>query len=360
MRTLLLTLEYPPFRGGVANYYGNIVKYWPEADNFSVLTDQDKLIISKLPFFKWLPAISSIERTVRRRNINYIIVGQILPLGTAVYLLSKFLKIKYAVILHGLDFSSAVSQPRKKWLAKKILNRADKIICTNNYTAELVGRFTARNDVKTVNPGVEPDLKFNRELYRSLIDRYGLTDKIILLSVGRLVERKGFATVINILPQALNKIPALVYVILGHGPELTALKAKISDLDLGDKIRIIADANDNERNAWLDLCHIFIMPSKNLQGDFEGFGIVFLEANLAGKPVIAGRSGGVPDAVIDGINGLLVDPDNENEIEQAVIKLAKDEFLRKKLGEQGKRRAITEFGWQKQIGKLYSLINDNF
>jgi len=98
------------------------------------------------------------------------------------------------------------------------------------------------------------------------------------------------------------------------------------------------------------------MPSRNIDGDFEGFGIVYLEANLLGKPVIAGDSGGVKDAVINGYNGILVNPEDNKEIKNAILKLSKDEKFREKLGEQGKERVINEFSWEKRTEKIYQII----
>lgn len=122
---------------------------------------------------------------------------------------------------------------------------------------------------------------------------------------------------------------------------------------------IIEDASDEERNAWYDLCDIFIMPARQIEGDVEGFGIVYLEAGLHGKPVIAGDSGGVRDAVVDNLNGLLVNPESGSEIAAAIVKLARDEALRKRLGEQGRERALKNFDWKKQVERIYKIISNN-
>jgi phosphatidylinositol alpha-1,6-mannosyltransferase len=98
------------------------------------------------------------------------------------------------------------------------------------------------------------------------------------------------------------------------------------------------------------------MPSRDIKGDFEGFGIVYLEANLFGKPVIAGFSGGVKDAVVDGYNGLLVDPESIEEIKKGIIKLATDPGLCRQLGEQGRIRASRDFSWEKQVEKIVQTI----
>jgi phosphatidylinositol alpha-1,6-mannosyltransferase len=359
MKTLLFTLEYPPFHGGVANYYGNLIKHWPNKAEISVLDNNGgRLINNKLPLLKWLPAYFALRREIKQEKIEHIIAGQILPLGAAALIHAKFYKIKYSVVLHGMDLTYALKKPRKKWLAGKILGRADKIICINGYTADLTKQFfpLSADKIAIINPAVEPIPAPTPEQISALKKQYNLTDKIILLSVGRLVKRKGFDKVIEALSEALRQAPNLIYIILGGGAELKNLKFQISNLGLEKQVIIINQATDKERDNWYNASDIFIMPSRNIDGDFEGFGIVYLEANLAGKPVIAGRSGGVGDAVIDGLNGLLVDPEDTEQIASAIIKLARDPGLRRKLGEQGRGRAIKEFNWEKQIKKIYKAI----
>ncbi|MEI6597163.1 MAG: glycosyltransferase family 4 protein [bacterium] len=366
---LLFTLEYPPFKGGIANYYDNLVRYWPASakatagepklGEIKVLNNNDgRLINNKLPLLKWLPACFVLHKKIKQEKINHILVGQILPLGTVALICAKFCKIKYSVFLHGLDLSSAVLSSRKKWLTGKILQNADKIICANGYTADLTGQFftLSANKIVTANPAADLTPPPEPAQISKLKKQHDLTDKIILLSVGRLVKRKGFDKVIECLPEILKKIPNLAYVILGDGEEMENFKFQIKNLKLENNVKIISNVSDEERNAWYGLCDIFIMTSRNIAGDFEGFGIVYLEANLAGKPVIAGRSGGVGDAVIDGLNGLLVNPEDTSQITSAVIKLALNPGLRQKLGERGKERAINDFNWRKQINKIYNFF----
>jgi len=359
MKILLFTLEYPPFHGGVANYYGNLVKYWPEPAKIFVLNNNaGRLINNKLPFLKWLPAYFALRQKIKQEKIEHILIGQILPLGTVALICARFGKTEYSVILHGLDLAFALKRWRKKWLAGKILKNSKKIICSNGYVAEMARRAFSdlERKIDVVNPGVENRATRNAQLVTQIRDKYNLENKIILLSVGRLVKRKGFDKVIGAMPAVLKQVPNLVYFILGNGEEIDNFKFKISNLKLEKNIIIITDAPDDEKNIWYNLSDIFIMPARNIGGDFEGFGIVYLEANLAGKPVIAGRSGGVPDAVIDGLNGLLVNPESVADITQAIIKLALDPDLRRKLGEQGRIRAINDFNWEKQVNKIYKAI----
>jgi phosphatidylinositol alpha-1,6-mannosyltransferase len=159
------------------------------------------------------------------------------------------------------------------------------------------------------------------------------------------------------LPGILEKNPELRYVIIGQGPEEAAITQMINDHALQGKVILLNKVTDEEKWAWLETADIFIMPAKELPGgDYEGFGIVYLEANLFGKPVIAGRSGGVSDAVTDGVNGLLVNPENLGEISEAIVRLANDSELRARLGSQGKERVLTDFAWPDKVKEMYQAL----
>jgi len=366
MKTLLFTLEYPlpdqspgqAFYGGVANYYGNLVKYWPEGDDIFVLNNNDNKLIKKWLWPKWLLVIYYLWKIVKKEKISYVLVGHILPLGITAWILSKFIKFRYGVILHGMDFTYALRTPKKRWITKKIFKKADKIICVNSYLADLVRDFLSEDQAEKiiiVNPGIEnKNLGFkNEELRIESFNKYNLENKIILFSLGRLVKRKGFDKVITAMPKVLKHVPNLVYAIAGDGPDKDYLKKLAEDKK---NIIFLGKITDEEKWAWLNLGDIFIMPSRQIKEDFEGFGIVYLEANLCSRPVIAGDSGGVRAAVEDGVNGLLVNPINTEEIAETIIKLAKDKDLREKLGKQGRERAIKEFNWEKQVGKIHNTI----
>lgn len=368
---ILFTLEYPPFKGGVSQYYQNLFDYWP-TDQFFVLADNalarkntNKIAYRRLlyKFFRprWLKAIFNLQSSIAKLRGNvHVIVGQILPLGIATYFLSKFSKFKYSIVLHGLDFSLAIKTNSKQKITRKILAKAEKIICANSCTAGLVKFFDASLAAKVfvVNPGITPSFIRNPQRASELKEKYNLKDKTVLLSLGRLVLRKGIDKVIEALAIIEKTSPNVIYAIAGGGPEEKHLKdiAQGLPVPLQNRIIFLGQVSDLDRWAWLELCDIFIMASRNMAGDFEGFGIVYLEANLAGKPVIAGDSGGVRDAVINNINGLMVNPENPEEIASAIIKLSAHPDLRQALGEQGKRRTVENFNAQKQAEKIYKLL----
>ena len=193
---------------------------------------------------------------------------------------------------------------------------------------------------------------------KETIQAYNLKDKKILLTVGRLVERKGQDTVISALPEIIKKVPDLKYLIVGTGPYQKTLARLVDQNQLGNYVKFINPSSENDLAALYQLCDVFIMPSRQLpSGDVEGFGIVYLEANSFGKPVIGGRSGGVPEAVIDGQTGILVDPTNIDQIAQQTIRLLTNQALAQRLGLQGLERVAEEFDWQAQTEKIKQILS---
>lgn len=349
MKTLLLTIEYPPAKGGVANYYYNLAKNWPEVDGLVVLFK--KYFPNPFQYFLYF---QDLYQSVKKEKIDYILVGQILPLGTVTYLFSLIFSKPYAVFLHGMDLPLALASGRKRFLTKRILGRAKKIVCANSYVAKLVQDFSPTLSLKVMvaNPGAGEALPINSERVRELKEKYALTDKKVMITIGRLVKRKGVDTVLNIL--ANKKNTEWCYVVLGGGPDEVYLKNICRERGLEDLVIFGGEINEVDKWAWLQLCDLFVMPTRNISGDFEGFGIVYLEANLAGKAVLATNSGGVSDAVLNNVNGLLVRAD---ELDSALERLMNDAELREKLGEKGMLRAQTDFNWGVIVKKLYSEIN---
>lgn len=367
MKTLLFTLEYPPFKGGVANYYENLVKHWPDPDNIFVMVNSEKRIIdkkvtqccliSKFIYPKWITSIFKLFYYILINKIDHVLVGHLLPLGTVTFIVSRFTGIRYTVIIHGMDFAFAIRRNRKRFLTKLILKNSQKIICSNNFVADMVKDFVgeaAVSKVQVVNPGINNDFILNDVLVKKIKKEYDLEDKTVLLSVGRLVKRKGFDKVVEVMSDVNKAVPNLKYVLAGKGPDEDYIK---KCQKVGADILYLDNLPEEEKWAWLALCDIFIMPSRNINGDFEGFGIVYLEANLAGKPVIGGNSGGVADAIRGAYSGILVDSENAESIKEAIISLATNKELCQKLGAQGQRRAIEEFNWPNQIKKMYQIIN---
>ncbi len=372
-KLLIATIEFPPQKGGIANYLAGLAEALP-TDKVAVLASKysgaknfdsrekykiyRKNLLSKFIWPKWLPLVWHLWRTARREKVEVILVGQVLPVGTAAMILKKFFKIPYFVSCHGMDILTAARDPRKKKLMNKILEQASGIVANSEFTRnELIKLGVPESKIIVIYPCVVKKDGIAPDKILEIKNRLGLADKKIILTVGRLVARKGQDGAIEAMPKILEKIPNAIYVVVGDGPEDEKLKVKSEKLKLENNILFTGEISEEKKLAFYQLCDVFVMTPRQIGADVEGFGMVYLEANQYGKPVVAGGSGGVAEAVVDGVTGLIVDSENADKIAEAVIKILTDENLAKKLGEQGKERVEKEFNWEVWAEKLKNFLN---
>ncbi len=336
---LLITLEYPPQVGGVANYYWSLWQAlptpWPVAD---------KTVLPK----SWWSMIPWLYRQIRLKRYSHILVGQVLPLGTVALVIHWFTGIPYSVFTHGMDVIVPQRYPRKRWLLRRILREADHIITVSTFTQQVIQTFEPKVKKITV---IHPAAYITPNLVAQPVP--GLPDQFIL-SVGRLIERKGFDMVI----QSLVQFPDLHYVIAGHGQDLARLKDLAAQYQVESRVHFLHDLTDAKIAYLYQHCLFFVMPSRQLpNGDVEGFGIVVMEANRFGKTAIGGRAGGMADAIQDGITGLLVDGTNQTELVKA-IQLLLDPKYRDALAEKAKKFSETQT-WEYAAKQLSAIVNSN-
>jgi len=200
---------------------------------------------------------------------------------------------------------------------------------------------------KIIYPGVEERF-FSDESVDRIRARLGLEGKRIIYTIARLDERKGQDMVIKALPFVIKEYPNTVYLIGGLGPRINYLKQLVREMLLEEYVRFLGFIQDSDLLAYHKLGEVFVMPNRILEdGDSEGFGIVFLEANAVGNPVIGGHEGGSVDAIDNEVSGYLVDPRNERDIAEKICMFLDDESERKRLGQQGRNRAWEKFRWCK-------------
>jgi phosphatidylinositol alpha-1,6-mannosyltransferase len=201
--------------------------------------------------------------------------------------------------------------------------------------------------IRKITPGVDFERFKPRDPDSELVDRLRIRGKTVLLTVARLVPRKGHKAVIEALRRLLPEFPNLVYVIVGTGPEEPRLRDLVSEWNVGDAVRFAGFVKDEDLPGFYNACHLFVMPNREEQGsgDIEGFGMVFLEANACGKPVVGGRSGGAAEAVVHGKSGILIDPDNPSELAGSLRQLLRNNDLCLQMGADGFARARSDFDW---------------
>lgn len=376
MALLLITADFPPITGGQARHLYNlwanissqeVVVLAPRVDNSQQIDDAftGKVLRKTIPlgegwtarllrpFFLLLYSIS----IIRKLDIKAIHCAQLLSGGFVGYSLGFVYRLPYFLYVNGADLLEF--KRRFFWgnLLHRFLKSARLVFVNSCYTEELVrGLGVVEAKISLIHPAIDP-LPYSKG--QDTDNLIAFAGKRVVLTVGRLVERKGQDMVIMALPEIIKEIPDIHYLIVGEGPYRKHLEALVEKLGLDKYVSFAGFVPDAKLPAYYALCQVFIMPSREIltKGDVEGFGIVYLEANAAGKPVIAGKSGGVEDAVIHGHNGLLIDPCSVPEIKEAVIKLLSDDSLREDLGIKGRQRVISEFNWQKRAKDFENIIS---
>lgn len=377
VKMLFITEKFPPSEGGSRVYYYNLCANYPSG-NVVVLTkkvkgyedfdkNQKMKIIRKgkpLPNWKYyqipriiLPLLLTIYLTFKER-VNVIHCGDDFP-GAAIGLIMKKIFGKaYVYYEHGEGntwYKQFRFQPK---LRKILLKNADRIVAACTYAEEGVKQDLDEGQEKVfkITPGVDYK-KFNpnwrgEESLRPL----GLENRKIILTIGRLVERKGQDTVIRGMSKILAEVPDAIYLIAGRGPYEENLKRLAGDLGVEGQVKFLGFVPNERIPNLYSICHVFVMINRETTQDGpEGFGMVFTEASAAGKPVIGGKSGGTEDSILDGITGYRVDPLNVDEVASHIIKILKDEQLGKTLGRNGREWVERTFDWREKSRLLEEL-----
>lgn len=359
---LVVSNDFPPAVGGIAQVLSSVCRSLPP-ESVCVLaqkTDGDAAFDASQPYrvyrarYKpgrkaWavLHLILFGLRTLllaHRTGCGILLFDKAFPLGVT-GLLARLFGLPFVVNTYGNDVLCRRSR-LEDGLFRQVLHRATRVITISAFTREHLVRLGVKEErIVIMYPKIDL-ARFTAPVDTQQFEvQNGLRNKRIILSVGRLVERKGFDRVIAALPEIRKACPDVVYLVVGNGPDKERLDGLASECGVYDCVRFVTDCSHADLPQYYHVCDVFAMPSRYIeeQGDAEGFGIVFLEANACKKPVVAGRSGGQADAVIDGETGLLCDPNDTAEIATALMRLLDDSRLRERLGQQGFNRVKTSF-----------------
>jgi len=260
------------------------------------------------------------------------------------YYLLKIVNIKYAVVCHGIEMRNIYGTQKEKFLKKAYL-----IYSVSKHTKSIIEEQIpeVKGAIKLIPPAIDGKYFFIKEKPGYLKKRHNLNENNkVILTVARLHKEeryKGYDKVIDILPELLREIPSIKYIVVGSGSDMLDIKKRITKNHLEDSVILTGYVPDNELVDYYNLCDVFVMPSKG-----EGFGIVFLEAIACGKPVVAGNKDGARDALLNGEAGVLVAPDNNDEIKAAIINVLKRNIPQKLIdGRILREKIIKEYGLER-------------
>ena len=365
-KTLVITNDFPPRPGGIQTFVHGLIEGL-DPNEVVVLSSKykgwqefDKA--QKYPVFRHdtemlLPTKAVGDhalKLIKEHNCESVLFGASSPLG----LLSSRLKsngVKKTVALtHGHEVGWAFT-PGLKQTFQKIVKDVDKLTYLTKFTYEKIAEAISDEELtkfEQLTPGIDINM-FNPENVtngqaKSVRDRFKLGDKPVVVCVSRLMPRKGQDTLIDLWPEVLKQVPNAHLLIVGGGPYKQHLHKQMFDNEVHQSVTITGSVSWNELPGFYAAGDVFAMPvrTRNLGFDVEGLGIVYLEASACGLPVIAGSSGGAPDAVVNGVTGFVVDGENDQEIASAAINLLKDIDGARAMGQAGRGWIIENWRWE--------------
>ncbi len=372
---LIISEDFPPYSGGIAQWAFGISKSLNNL-NYTVTVftrfrekfkTDEKNISFNINFiygknwkkFRTLYCYKAIKEYIETKSKPDYIIATTWNVARGLFSISKKYNVPIIIVVHGLEVTRKMNNI-KKHILKVTLQKSFFIISVSNYVAQfLINNFGLdKHKVKVFPNGVDIDRFYPNQDTNKISKILNIQNSKIILTLARVIKRKGHDKVIKALPAVIKKIPNLKYIICGPYDKnyYDELKKIINKLNLNDYVIFTNYVPIEDISLYYNLADIYIMPSRYLKtkGDIEGFGITYLEANACEKPVIGGYSGGIDDAIVDGETGFLVNPNSIKEIEEKLILLLTDEVLAKKIGKKGRERIKSGFTWDaiaKRIAK---------
>jgi len=349
VKLAVLTLDFPPDIGGVQSYLYEICCRLAVSHEVTVITPVQRSMLVDDPFGRvYVPTASmpAFMRALHAVGPDRILVGHAHPRLLLPAALTGW--GRYATVAHGNDYLAA----QRRWhraLFNKFLAHSTPLITQTLANAERL-RALKLPLPTVIHPGTDPD--------RFAPPTEPLPFPPVLLTVGRLVPRKGIDTTLEAISELSCEFPDLLYRIVGSGPDGPRLGRLVEKLHLASRVEFLGRVPSDALPEVYRNAHIFVMPAREepARASLEGFGIVYLEASASGLPVIAGRSGGTGEAVRDCETGLLVEPDNPQELAVAIRTLLNDPRLRQRMGQAGRRWVEEEMNWDRAAKEMEAAL----
>ncbi len=386
-RVLLVANNFPPVRGGSAVVYGNMARFargqivvlaprlnyldglpligWREQDRrapyrtvrISLLRTVISLAEERGRFRRLRFALvdlriridtaAAVLRLILCDRIRTVCVGELLASGWLISLLRFLPGIRLIAYVHGEEITTQEPYDQHN-RRRRALRAVHRIVVVSRFTFEAVRRLldeAAIGKMSLIANGVDTSRFGPRGKRQDSLELYRLEGSFVFISVCRLLEKKGVDNAIRAFTKVARRHPGCRYLIVGSGPYRPTLEAIAAEAEVADRVRFAGQVSEEDLVDCYCLGDVFVMPNRELpNGDTEGFGLVFLEANACGLPVIAGHDGGSTDAVQHGVNGLVVDGRSVDEISAAMLALREDAVLRERL-RSGALQVAAAAGW---------------
>lgn len=377
-RVLLVTNDFPPRRGGIQSYLGEFVNRlvdskshsvtvyapkWKGAEAFDEAAESAGYRVVRHPTTLMLPVPTvdtRMRRLIEENHIDTVWFGAAAPLALLAPRARQAGAERVLASTHGHEVGWSML-PVARSVLRSIGDHTDVVTFVSRYTrSRFAPAFGPKAALEYLPPGVDsdrfhPDPAARAELRR----RYRLGERPTVVCLSRLVPRKGQDMLIQALPAIRRRVEGAALVIVGGGPYLETLRKLTRDCEVEDHVTFTGGVPGDELPAHHAMADVFAMPCRTRGAgmDVEGLGIVFLEASATGIPVVAGDSGGAPEAVQHNKTGLVVDGNSVAEIGEAVTELLIDRDRAAAMGAAGREWVRTQWRWDLLAARLAGLLD---
>ena len=367
---LVVTNDFPPRKGGIQTFVHEIVRRLPPGD-VTVLTSRwqgweefdaeqpyrvvrrDTSVMVPSPGTR-----SDAVALLRETGARTVLFGALAPLGLLAPSLREAGATRLVGLTHGHEAGWA-GLPVMASLVRRAVHGVDAVTYLGSYTRDRIAKRLAPEEARKLvrlAPGVDLQ-RFGPDVDGSEVRRrYGLEGRPVIVCVSRLMARKGQDTLIRALPLVRREVPDAALLVVGGGPYRERLERLVAERGLQRHVVLTGAVPGNELPAHFAAGDVFAMPcrTRNHGLDVEGLGIVYLEASATGLPVVAGRSGGAPDAVQEGVTGYVVD--GQDRLVEVLVPLLRDGDLRARLGAAGRAWVDADWSWDAVAAKARALL----
>jgi phosphatidyl-myo-inositol dimannoside synthase len=362
MRVLILTADYPPIEGGIGSVTLEVSRELAAlghevtvvAPYFPGMADFDDGEPVRVVRFKgyglgWARVLPmALKSFPLFKECDLVLAVNVSHGGLLAWLGKRWWKRPYVTFAYAYEFLKFEGRWPIHALLRRIYRGGLVTVAISDFTRRNLERFGVDADgIATVFPGAPPARPVSAAMLARVRDAYELEAGPVVLAVGRFVPRKGHLCLVRAFPEVLEHFPQAQLVMVGRGPMRERCREHGTGLGIEGQVQCPGYVEDDELAALYHLSTLFALPTgEDEAGQVEGFGLVFSEAHAYGKPVIAGHSGGVSDAVQHEKTGLLVPPDSPAALAEAIVSLLRDPAKAQRLGEAGQRRVHEELNWK--------------
>jgi len=289
----------------------------------------------------------TVQRLVRNENVTEIHCGRCLPEGWLAFLMKKFCRVPYVCYVHGEDVESAATSRELSWMVSRVLANAHYLIANSQNTARLLTQnwMLPETHVRVLHPGVDTTRFVPAPRDEAVRAGLGWQDRSVVLTVGRLQERKGHDVMIAALSTIREAIPNVLFAIVGDGEQHDRLRKLVDEYGVADHVQFLGEADDETMIRCYQQCDLFALPNRKVGRDIEGFGMVLVEAQACGRPVLAGASGGTRETMDIGRTGVVVPCETADRLATEVTRLLLDRDGLDDMGKAARPWVVEHLDW---------------